>query len=115
MKIENARLKSVDLDNSEAFDRVSDYPYRHSHYYLRNPGPHPKVSITLELPPGSDQLLSHELLGRKVTVTFEPGPGEAAYTKDRERTGRALSWEHLAPSERLHWERVAEAAIKAAR
>lgn len=79
MKIENARLKSVDLDNSEAFERVSNYPYRHSHYYVRNTELFPRVSITLELPPGSDQLLSHELLGRKVTVTFEPGPGEAAY------------------------------------
>jgi hypothetical protein len=69
MKIENARLKVVDLDNSEAV------------YF----------------------------------ITFEPGPGEAAYMKDRERSLRALSWEQLPTSERNHWERVAEAAIKAAR
>lgn len=75
-----------------------------------------RITLEIILPPGRDMLLPPGFAERKITIIFEPTPGEAAYLKHNnitEATGKVFSWENLDPPTREHWERVAQAAIQA--
>lgn len=55
-----------------------------------------------------------DFLTRKVTLVFDPTPGEAAHAVWREWLGKySAAWSELSREQREHWESVAIAAKRA--
>lgn len=107
-EIKNCRVRAVDIER----DTIHGYGARVLGYTAAD------VTLTIMLPPGSDGLLPNNLMDRKITVTIEPTPGEAAYLKwQTTETPRSVysarPWEQLEPSKRAEWEQIAQAAVKA--
>lgn len=106
MKVENARVVGYNHDVAKV--------YAHSGRHVANT----EGDITLEvlLPRGYLDSLPEGFAERKVTLMFAPTPGEAAYLRHQDShldTARGVPWERMTKAERMHWEEVALAAIKA--